>query len=201
MSPSSQNLDTPELPTGSDGVPLSGTRAMAPFRRVARDALTGMIEREVLLSQPDDFFRPFFDGRTPTLEERLIFIEQAILRMTSLNIYENDLYRVETACHGEMIQLTITRHDRQPCHSWRHFQQIKNELVGPEYEAVELFPAESRLVDSSNEYHLWVHATPGARLPFGFQRRFVLEQPAAAAIFAQPASASNTGTDRIGRRD
>ena len=201
MSPSSQNLDTSELPTGSDGVPISSTRAMKPFRRVARDAMTGMIEREVLLSQPDDFFRPHFGGRAPTLEERLLFIEKAIARMTSLNIYENDVYRVEATCHEEIIQLTITRHDRQPCRDWRHFQQIKNELVGPEHEAVELFPAESRLVDTANEYHLWVQAAPCMRVPFGFLRRFVLEQPASARVFAQPAPASRGGTDRVTRNN
>ena len=87
--------------------------AMTPFRRIARDAVTSMIEREVLLAQPDEFFFPFFGGRAPTLEQRLQFVEQALVRMTSLHIFENNLYRVEIAYHGEMIQLTITRHDRE----------------------------------------------------------------------------------------
>jgi hypothetical protein len=173
-------------------------RNMSPFRRIPREALTSMIEREVLFSQPDEFFHPFF-GRTPTLEEKLLFIERAILGMTSLNIFENDVYRVEIAYHSNIIQLTITRHDRKPCHDWRHFQQIKNELVGPEHEAVEVFPAESRLVDTANEYHLWVQPQPGVRLPFGFPSRFVLARPASAPLFATtPASTgSATGADRL----
>jgi hypothetical protein len=40
-------------------------------------------------------------------------------------------------------------------------------------EAVELYPAESRRVDSANQYHVW--AFPGQRLPFGFAERLVAE--------------------------
>jgi hypothetical protein len=188
-------FDQPAEPTHG-----SSHGTMTPFRRVPREALTGMIEREVFLAQPDEFYQPFFGGRVPTLHERLLFIEQALVNMTSLNIFENELYRVEIAYHSTVIQLTITRHDRQPCHEWRHFQQIKNELVGPEYEAVELFPAESRLVDTSNEYHLWVQPTPGVRLPFGFPGRFVLARPLSASLFAAttPAQPGTTsGTDRM----
>jgi hypothetical protein len=42
---------------------------------------------------------------------------------------------------------------------------------------VELFPAESRLVDTANQYHLWVMADAEYRFPFGYQRRLVFEQP------------------------
>jgi hypothetical protein len=156
---------------------------MTPFTRIPRDAVTGMVEREVLLAQPPEFFHPFFEGRNPSIEERLQFIESSVLRMTSLNIFENDLYHVEVAYPYPFIHVNIRRHDREPCKEWKHFQQIKNELVGPEYEAVELFPAESRLVDSANEYHLWVLADQGNRFPFGFPKRFVVDQPVAAPVF------------------
>jgi hypothetical protein len=36
-------------------------------------------------------------------------------------------------------------------HDWRDLQRIKNQLVGPECEAVELYPAESRKVDTANQ--------------------------------------------------
>lgn len=52
--------------------------------------------------------------------------------------------------------LSIKRLDRAPIRNWRHFQQIKNEVVGEEREAVEIYPAESRLADNANQYHLWV---------------------------------------------
>ena len=41
-------------------------------------------------------------------------------------------------------------------HDWRDLQRIKNEIAGPEREACELYPAESRLVDEANQFHLWV---------------------------------------------
>jgi hypothetical protein len=43
---------------------------------------------------------------------------------------------------------------------------------------VELFPAESRLINTTNEYHLWAHPKSGYRFPFGFSwNRFVMDQP------------------------
>jgi hypothetical protein len=43
-------------------------------------------------------------------------------------------------------------------------QEIKNLVCGPEWEAVEIFPAESRLKDPSNARYLWASK---AVLPFG----------------------------------
>jgi hypothetical protein len=74
-----------------------------------------------------------------------------------------------------MLQLSIRRNDRAPIDDWRAMQRIKNEIVGPENEAVELYPAESRLVDTANQYHLWVLVDPRARFPFGFRGRLVSE--------------------------
>lgn len=42
---------------------------------------------------------------------------------------------------------------------WRHLQQIKNEVLGPEREAIQAHPAESRLVDTANEFWLWAYPT------------------------------------------
>jgi len=71
------------------------------------------------------------------------------------------------------VVLSIKRNDREPCNDWRDFQAIKNQLVGPECEAVQLYPAESRLVDSSNQYWLWCVSDPAYRFPFGFTERLV----------------------------
>lgn len=68
--------------------------------------------------------------------------------------------------------LSLKRHDRKPIRIWRHLQQMKNEICGPEREAVELFPAESRLADSANEYHLWV-LPEGHTFPLGFPEGLV----------------------------
>lgn len=77
---------------------------------------------------------------------------------------------------GEWVHLSIKDHGRSARHDWRDFQRIKNELVGPEFEAIEIYPAESRLVDTANQYHLYVFKT--WRPPQGFQERLVADQSA-----------------------
>ena len=56
----------------------------------------------------------------------------------------------------DLTHLSIKALDRSPVHDWRVFQEIKNMLVGPDYEGIEIYPAESRVVDTANQYHLWV---------------------------------------------
>lgn len=88
--------------------------------------------------------------------------------------YVNDLYQIEVKemTHG-FLHLNIRRRDGGVIHDWRHLQQIKNELVGEECEAIELYPAESRLVDTTNKYHLWACTDPTFRFPVGFEERDV----------------------------
>lgn len=72
-----------------------------------------------------------------------------------------------------LIWLSIKRRDKEPVHDWRDLQEIKDALVGAENEGFELYPAESRKVDTANQYHLWVFADPKVRLPVGFKERLV----------------------------
>ncbi len=90
-------------------------------------------------------------------------------------LWINDLYQVQVRHMDDlMVHLNIRRRDGGPIlRDWRHFQQIKNELVGPECEAIELYPAESRLVDTSNKYHLYAVKDPTFRFPIGFTERHV----------------------------
>jgi|SRR5579872_412026 len=75
----------------------------------------------------------------------------------------NDLYCVNVRRYpdgwplggGQWASLGISTCDGSPRHDWREFQLIKNEICGPEWEAIELYPAESRLLDPSNYYILW----------------------------------------------
>lgn len=89
-----------------------------------------------------------------------------------------DLYQValrRLASKPPMIHLNIRRRDGKVIlRDWRHFQWIKNQLVGEECEAVEIYPAESRLADTSNKYHLWCFDDPNFRLPFGLEGREVV---------------------------
>lgn len=72
-----------------------------------------------------------------------------------------------------VIHLQIESNTHLAIHDWRDLQRIKNELVGHDEEAIEMYPAESRLVDTSNAYHL--RCVPGAALPFGCLQRMVSE--------------------------
>jgi len=58
---------------------------------------------------------------------------------------------------------------------WDTFMEIKNQIVGENCEAVEIYPADERLHDAANMYHLWGFASGDFRLPFGLQQRVVRE--------------------------
>ena len=75
------------------------------------------------------------------------------------------------------IHLSIRHQNRKAIRDWRHFQRIKNELVGAEREAIEIFPPESQLVDTANQYHLFV-LPAGATSPFTWNAgRMVTSEP------------------------
>jgi len=98
-------------------------------------------------------------------------------------IFMNDTYQVnvDTNTHREspiglpIVHLSIKRIDKEPIHDWRDLQEIKNVIVGEEVDAVELYPAESRRVDSANQYHLWC-LPQGNFFPIGWMERFVQDE-------------------------
>ena len=150
------------------------------------------IFRDALLAQPPEFFQAYF-GFVPDMLQKIFLVEKLLGSMSAPKIYVNDLYRVQVRDVAPFVQLDITRRDGDTCSNWRHFQQIKNELVGPECEGVELFPAESRLVDTANQYHLWVMPNTRYRFPFGYENRLVLGNP---VPFGMPAI--QPGLDTVG---
>ena len=99
--------------------------------------------------------------------------------------WRNDLYQVQMrlffndSFKAEMAHLNIRRVDGAAIFDWRHRQLIKNQLVGEECEGFEVYPAESRLSDTSNKYHLWVFTDARLRLPVkvnGDDRRDVITE-------------------------
>ena len=70
------------------------------------------------------------------------------------------------------LWLSIKKLNKNPIHDWRELQKIKNLIAGKEREAVELYPSESRLVDTSNQYHLFV-LPKGEQFPFGYGERLI----------------------------
>jgi hypothetical protein len=97
----------------------------------------------------------------------------AILRNSryQVAVYVREPRDEQQSVFGVIAHLSFKVHDKQPHHDWRDMQRIKNEICGPEFDAVEIFPAESKLVDSANQYHLFVFRD--LKLPFGFQTRLV----------------------------
>jgi hypothetical protein len=53
------------------------------------------------------------------------------------------------------------------------FQEVKNQVMGENCEAVEIYPAEERLRNMAHAYHLFGFADPDFRLPFGMMTRGV----------------------------
>jgi hypothetical protein len=85
--------------------------------------------------------------------------------------FVNNIYQVQvqpTGDNGDFLHINIRRLDGGMVKDWRHFQQIKNEIAGPEREALEIYPAESRKVDTSNKWHLWV-LPEGAKVNLGWE--------------------------------
>lgn len=96
-------------------------------------------------------------------------------------VFLNDVYQVNvkqmlTPKNGRILHLSIKRIDKQAIHDWRDLQWIKNQIAGPDVDAVEIYPAENRLVDTSNQYHLWCFLD--VKFPFGFyDGRLISEKP------------------------
>lgn len=59
--------------------------------------------------------------------------------------------------------LRIRRTDDKPVHNWMHMFTIKNDLLGADMVAVEIFPKRSEFIDGSNTYHIWTWK--GLRVP------------------------------------
>ena len=108
---------------------------------------------------------------------------------SNVDMYENDVYCVHHYKSKEtnkfiwnegfmdgMDYLSIKRIDKKPCRSWTDFQKIKNELVvnGENRYALEVYPPKNRLVNTANQYHIWVMPY-GFDIRFGFKTREVLE--------------------------
>lgn len=74
-----------------------------------------------------------------------------------------------------LAHVSIKVHDKRCHNDWRDQQRIKNELFGPEAEGLSLYPAESRLMDEANQFHIFV-AHPCIKFPFGQQERFRYSQ-------------------------
>lgn len=57
---------------------------------------------------------------------------------------------------GPARHLIIRRHDdRSTLISWEVLQQIKNEMLGSDVRAIEIFPIAGEVINEANRRHLW----------------------------------------------
>lgn len=137
--------------------------------------------RAALRAKPPEFFATWIKDFDPAKIEE--YIEATVLRAAEGAHWNNDKYQVvivEAEVGDDfppMWHLSIKRNDRYPIFNWRDLQRIKTELIGPENEAVMLFPAESRKVDGANQYHLFCLRDAQLKFPFGFTERVVTDEP------------------------
>jgi hypothetical protein len=95
-------------------------------------------------------------------------LREMFLDLSGSKMYENEIYTVVVREAGSGVtHLSIRRNDRGAARDWRQFQQIKNDICGKDREAIELYPAEHRVVDTANQFHLWV-LPEGVTIPVGF---------------------------------
>jgi hypothetical protein len=116
--------------------------------------------------------------------------DKLLKELAEAEIWKNGQYTVvvtrwtEGELAGQVQELSIRRDDRKPARDWRDFQRIKTQLAGADVEAVELYPAESRLMDTANQYYLFC-LPAGQTFPFGFAgQRNVKTAAEAAAVGA-----------------
>lgn len=121
---------------------------------------------------PEALVAEFMQHYSLTRDEALAKTEEV---QATQEYWVNDVYQVSVSrIANNLVQINIRRRDGQAIfRDWRHFQHIKNDILGPECEAIELYPAESRLVDTNNKYHLWGCTDPSFRFPVGWQERDV----------------------------
>lgn len=73
-----------------------------------------------------------------------------------IGFFKNNIYSVQIyKSKNDKRFMGIRRHDESIDIPWKDKQKIKNELIGPEFEMVEVFPNVDQLVDQANMFWLW----------------------------------------------
>jgi hypothetical protein len=142
-------------------------------------------ERGLLNPLPFEDFAANYERLTGSREHA----EAQYDKLLEDEIWLNDEYQVNIDKNPECVgfpntvvwHLSIKRRGKNPIHDWRDLQAIKNTLVGPDYDAIELYPKASRTVDGANQHHLWVfieaYGVKGPTFPIGWGTRAVTSNP------------------------
>lgn len=74
-----------------------------------------------------------------------------------VGFYRNSIYSVQKYMKNDAYLIGIRRHDGKPSCPWKHKLAIKNQFIGENIYAIEIFPPNEKLVDQANIYWLWGH--------------------------------------------
>lgn len=79
-------------------------------------------------------------------------------------VFQNNRYIVQVFANvprnGRTYdKVMVRRSDSKPIYSWADLFRIKNEVLGPEVEAIQFMPKVSELIDQANLYWFWVDVT------------------------------------------
>lgn len=103
-------------------------------------------------------------GQTMTFGEAMKLVE----RDTRDRNVGNEVYAVAVGDDfAPWVHLSWKRHDKAAIRYWSHVLSMKDQIVGRDVEALELFPSEARLVDTANQFHLFACPPAEWQIPFG----------------------------------
>ena len=129
----------------------------------------------------EDLMGRFGVGEERAKEMKAQYLSERLFVNDTYQVSMSQLFRSNKLGWPDFLHLSIIRLDLQEVRSWSDMQEIKNQLVGPDYEAIEVFPAESRRVDMGNAYHLWVfigdRGFAPVTVPVGWMQRQVRGEP------------------------
>jgi hypothetical protein len=94
--------------------------------------------------------------------ERASHIEHDKARIYLNSRYQVAVYPAESPMDGwpRVVHISFKHLLNIAITDFRDMQLIKNELVGPKSYCIQIFPPEEMLVDTANQYHLWVFVPP-----------------------------------------
>lgn len=67
-------------------------------------------------------------------------------------------YDILYDCVNGYEHLRVRRIDDEPIHNYMDLQEIKNDLLGEDVVAVEIYPRKADFKNGSNTYHIWTWA-------------------------------------------
>jgi len=152
-------------------------REMQPFKHLGK---VGMKSKKEIQYWRQQFKEAGVDSTYDQLKKMFEVEAEA-------EVYANDTYTVTKAdaAQAQMVHvdadtgwpamwyLSVKRNDQEVIWDWRELQEIKNLICGEDNEGMQLFPAEERVVDTANQYHLFVIKQAKLFIPLGFPDRHV----------------------------